>query len=116
LLALDFRKELWEAMQWTTPTFTELGLPHGSSNAVVCDFCPQHQLVLVPANRNSDDAESLEVVIRTRNTADSLPVLTLADADRVLREKSYAERVADRLLEYAFDIERYRGTGRLYLP
>ena len=26
------------------------------------------------------------------------------------------ERVANRLLEYAFEIDKYRGTGRLYLP
>ena len=54
--------------------------------------------------------------IREHNPPKSLPVLTLADGERIRHEKAYAERVADRLLQYAFDIDKYRGTGRLYLP
>jgi hypothetical protein len=58
----------------------------------------------------------LEATIRTHGTSQSLPVFTLADANRVLNERSYAERVSDRLLEFLFDIEGLRGAGRLYLP
>ena len=46
----------------------------------------------------------------------SLPVFTLANEQRVLRDRLYAEAVADRLLEFLFDIDSYRGTGRLYVP
>jgi hypothetical protein len=45
-----------------------------------------------------------------------LPVLTLADQDRVLRDRSYAGVVAERLLEILFDLDNLRGSGRLYLP
>ena len=41
---------------------------------------------------------------------------TFADANRVLSERSYAELVADRLLEYLYDMDNLRGAGRLYLP
>ena len=34
----------------------------------------------------------------------------------VLRDRQYAETVADRLIEALFDIDSYRGTGRIYLP
>ena len=44
------------------------------------------------------------------------PVPTLANDQRVLRDRPYAEAVADRLLEILFDIDNYRGTGRLYVP
>jgi hypothetical protein len=54
--------------------------------------------------------------IQQHNTPTSLPVFTLANEQRVLRDRLYAAAVADRLLEFLFDIDRYRGTGRLYLP
>jgi len=44
----------------------------------------------------------------------------LADAkandQRVLRDRLYAEAVANHLLEFLFDIGSYCGSGRLYLP
>ena len=73
-------------------------------------------MILITSNRNDDGPDSLEATIRTHGTPHSLPVFTLADAKRVLKERSYAELVADRLLEYLFDIEGLRGAGRLYLP
>jgi hypothetical protein len=33
-----------------------------------------------------------------------------------VRDKAYAERVAERLLDYLMTIENYRGVGRLYVP
>jgi hypothetical protein len=39
-----------------------------------------------------------------------------ANEQRVLRDRLYAEAVANRLLEFLFDIDSYRGSGRLYLP
>ncbi len=54
--------------------------------------------------------------MRAKNTATSLPVFTLANAERVFHSRDYAERVAVKLLEYLLDIDRVRGTGRLYLP
>jgi hypothetical protein len=47
---------------------------------------------------------------------DSLPVLTLADPDRIHREREYAELVVERLFEVLIDVNALRGTGRLYLP
>jgi len=43
-------------------------------------------------------------------------VLTLADAERVMADRAYAEQVAEALLEFLFKIDDIRGTGRLYLP
>jgi hypothetical protein len=42
--------------------------------------------------------------------------VTLADADRILDERAYAERAVVKLLEYLLDIDNYLGTGRLYVP
>jgi len=74
------------------------------------------QAILLTANRHDDGPESLEATIQQHNTTDSLSVFTFANDQRVLRDRPYAEAVADRLIEVLFDIDRYRGTGRLYLP
>ena len=116
LLRHDSRREVWESLASTVATFTDLGLQPNATDRAVWNACQEHQLVLVTANRNSDHAESLETTIATFSTSDSLPVLTLADPQRILRDREYAERVADRLLEYLFDCDHYLGTGRLFLP
>jgi hypothetical protein len=53
----------------------------------------------------------LEAVIRAENQPDCLPVVTIANPDRL-----YAETVAVRLLDYLILIENYRGAGRIYVP
>ena len=74
------------------------------------------QLILVTANRNAAGSDSLEMTLRAENTATSLPVFTIANEKRVFQSRDYAERVAVKLLDYLLDIDRVRGTGRLYLP
>jgi hypothetical protein len=73
-------------------------------------------VILITNNRNSDSPDSLEATIRRYNTAHSLPVFTIADLDKFRMNRSYAERVLERLLEYLLEIEGVRGTGRLFLP
>jgi hypothetical protein len=71
---------------------------------------------LSPLIETSTGPIHLEATIRTRGGPTSLPVFTLANADRVLLEPTYANRVAERLLDYFFIIDQVRGTGRLYVP
>ena len=78
--------------------------------------CQREQLVLITGNRNDDGPDSLEAVIRDENRPDSLPVFTLANANRILRDRGYAEQVAVRLLDDLMRIDEVRGVGRLYLP
>ena len=108
LLQEEPRAIFWNHLGLTFPTFTELGLHARSKDMDVWLKCQVEELVLITANRNDDDPDSLESTIRTYGTPTSLPVFTLADANRVLDERSYAETVADRLLEYLFDIENLR--------
>lgn len=86
------------------------------SDAVLWDVCQREQLVLITANRNADAPDSLEATLRARNAAESLPVLTLANPQRMVRSRAYAERVAARMLDYLMNIDGVRGAGRLYLP
>ena len=116
LLQDEGRAPFWNYLNLTTPTFAEIGLKPDESDWIVWQKCQEEGLVLVTSNRNAAGPDSLEMVIQTLGTPNSLPIFTLADGQRVLQERLYAERVADRLLEYLFDIEKCRGVGRLYLP
>ena len=67
-------------------------------------------------NRNLSGADSLEATIRQHNTPDCLPVLTIADVNKLNASKSYAEEVVETLLDYLQRIVSLRGTRRMYLP
>ena len=69
------------------------------------------------ANRNDDGPDSLEAVIRDRESAGQPAGRhNLETPGRVLKDRLYAERVAERLLEYLMRIDEVRGAGRLYVP
>lgn len=71
---------------------------------------------MITLNPNKDGADSLTSVIEAHNTPVSLPIITLAGPKRIIYERSYAERTADKLLEDLFSIDNYRGAGRIYIP
>ena len=96
-------------------SFADLGLPPDASDREVCEVCQHEQVVLVTANRNDAGPESLEATIQHQNTPQCLPVFTLANDQRVLRNRQYADTVADRLIEALFDIDSYHGIGGIYL-
>ena len=50
------------------------------------------------------------------NQPHSLPAITIADPDRVLKDRPYAEQLAERLLERLIAIDDFRGAGRIYVP
>jgi hypothetical protein len=107
---------LWQLLGLPLRTFRDLGLAPDVGDSVLWRRCQIEQIVLITANRNASGPGSLEATLRLHNRPDRLPVFTLADADRVLHSRDYAERVVERLLDYLIDIDNYRGPGRLYLP
>jgi hypothetical protein len=114
--ASDAWRHLWTGLGLVVEDFPGLGLSYDASDAVIWRTCQREGLVLVTGNRNRRGPDSLEAVIQDENRPDSLPVITLADADRVLRDRLYAERVAGGLLDYLMRIDEVRGVGRLYVP
>ena len=112
----DSWRDLWLGLGLVVENFPGLGLPLDAPDALIWRTCQREQLVLITGNRNKDGADSLEAVIREENQADSLPVITIADTERVLQDWAYAERVAVRLLDYLMRIDQVRGTGRIYVP
>ncbi len=97
--------------------FRDIYLAATADDEVVWRFCQEHQYILLTGNRRTDDGEkSLELIMQRFNTPQSLPILTIGNLKRVNADLSYRERCAERLAEIVYDLDRYLGSGRLYLP
>lgn len=96
-------------------TFREVGLSMESSDRMVWRYAQENQMMILTANRNMKGEDSLEQVMREENTANSFPVLTIGNLDR-LDEANYRERCVERLIELVLDIDNYKGAGRLFIP
>jgi len=68
-----------------------------------------------PYPRKRDGLDSLEQIIKSFYKDNIIPVITIGDPKRVVKDRDYAESCAARLLDYLLDIEGLRGVGRLYL-
>ncbi len=108
--------DLWRELNVTVYNLDDLGLPTDASDLELWQRCQERDLVLLTANRNLEGDDSLEATIRRLNRSESLPVLTLSNPLRIIQDKRYAHLVAERLCEYLIEIDRYRGTGRIFLP
>jgi len=109
-------REIWVSLGLKVETFASLGLAIDAPDRLIWELCQERETILLTNNRNQEGPDSLEATLRAHNTATSLPVFTLASAERILHSKDYADRVAEQLLRYLLDIDNIRGTGRLYLP
>ena len=94
LLQEEPRAEFWGHLNLTVPTFAESAFTRADLDVWL--KCQAEELLLITANRNDDGPDSLEATIRaTQHQQKCLPVFTLADANRILNERFYAEMVAD---------------------
>ena len=96
-------------------TFADVDLPIDSSDRNVWQFVQEHRLILLTANRNNDDEDSLQQTLWDENQPTSLPVVTIGIIDRV-EEHSYRKQCAEKLVDIVMNIENYLGVGRIYIP
>jgi hypothetical protein len=108
--------DVWASLACRVDSFERLGLAKNTIDSEVWRLCQELGIVLVTGNRNADDDTSLEMTIRDHGTERSLPVITIGDSKRLLRDTDYARAATAKLLEYLFDLENIRGAGRLYIP
>ena len=109
-------RELWESADVPVFTFEMLEWPRNLDDLSLWLQCQERDIVLLTGNRNLESPLSLEAAIRQRGNEQSLPVLTLANPDRVLKSGDYAERTAIRMLECLLEIDALRGCGRIFIP
>lgn len=116
MLSGTFNSEGWtELFPVRFVTFEEVGLSVDSNDRVVWRFAQKHRMLLLTDNRNMRKEDSLEQTLREENTATSLPVLTIGNVNRVV-EREYRQRCPTRLAEIIFELEKYRGASRLFIP
>jgi hypothetical protein len=97
--------------------FTDVGLPFNAHDEAVWQLCQKEDYLLLTGNRRTvDGKDSLELVIRRLYALHILPVVTIGDLNRVLHDRDYCDRCAERLAEIVLDVEILRGVTRLYLP
>ena len=115
---------------WSSPDFFELlaetgctfessarlGLEPNTPDSVVWNLCQEREIILLTGNRNADGHDSLEETIRREFMADSLPVFTISNPSRLMKDPQYAEQVAARIHDYLQELDRLKGAGRVYLP
>lgn len=116
VLESDSWRELWRGLGLTVYVFADLGLTPDTPDSQLWEVCQEQQLILITSNRNAEGPDSLEATIGARNTPESLPVFTVADAEQIRHSREYADRVVESLLDALFVIDNLRGTGRIYLP
>ena len=96
-------------------TLGEIGLEQDTSDREVWRWCQRNSYLLLTANRNQKDPDSLQLTIREENTPDSLPVITISNQQR-LHNAAYREACIDRLLTFVLELSDHLGAGRLYVP
>jgi hypothetical protein len=64
--------EFWTHLQLSCVSFADVGLDPADTDAVVWQRCQDQRLLLITKNRNDYGADSLQNVIRTRNTSQCL--------------------------------------------
>jgi hypothetical protein len=117
LIWTQFAAVEWQAMNLSSlATLDQLGIGANASDREIWLFCQHESFLLLTANRNMDGDDSLEAVIRKHGRHDSLPVLTLADPDRVLEDAAYRELCAYRIAGIALDLDHSRGITRVFIP
>lgn len=109
-------KLFWDDLQLQYVHFADIGLAVDALDSLVWETCQKEELILLTANRNKNDPDSLEATIQTRNTPTSLPVFTIANVPHLRASRKYADRIIDKLLDSLLRIDDLRGIGRLFLP
>lgn len=108
--------DVWNYLDLAVVTFEDIGLARDADDRTLWRKCQQEELILITINRNARGPDSLEAVILSENADQSLPVVTLANPDRIRMDRDYAAKSAESLLDLLFDVERYLGIGRVYVP
>jgi hypothetical protein len=113
-----------ESPEWVDLTATlelqfielqDVELPIDAPDGAVWQRSQDIGALLITGNRSSGEG-SLEQTIAELAGPESLPVLTIGDPRRVIRDAVYAHECAISLLDFVERIETLRGTGRLFIP
>ncbi len=109
------KTELPDLLQMKMVMFADVGLAENSNDREVWRFAQANNMILLTDNRSDNEKDSLEQTIREENLLDSLPVLTIGSLKRI-KERCYREKCAERIAEIVFELNNYKGSGRIFIP
>ena len=92
--------DLWAETGCVFESFDRLGLELNTLDSVVWQLCQEREIILITGNRNAEGEDSLEATIRREGTPHSIPVFTISDPTRLMKDRQYAEQVAARVHDY----------------
>lgn len=104
-----------DALDIRLATFDKVALTSASTDREVWQRVQELGMLLITANRNRSGTDSLEQVLRDEHSAESLPVLTVSQAKRLLQDRVYRNACAERIAEIIVDLDIYRGVPRLFI-
>lgn len=105
-----------DALDIRLATFDKVALTSASTDREVWQRVQELGMLLITANRNRSGTDSLEQVLRDEHSAESLPVLTVSQAKRLLQDRVYRNACAERIAEIIVELDIYRGVPRLFIP
>jgi hypothetical protein len=97
--------------------FEAVDLPITSTDEEVWRFCQENGYYLLTGNRGTKtEMVSLHAVLNRLADEKSLPVITIGNLSRVIKDQIYCNACAEALAEIILNAELYIGTPRLYIP
>ena len=107
--------DLAAALELQFVEFKDVELPIDAPDGTVWQRSQEVGALLITGNRASGEG-SLDQTIAERSGPESLPVLTIGDPRRVMRDPVYAQECVISLMDFVERIETLRGSGRLFIP
>ena len=116
LFIAGLRETRWDqALILEFKRLRDFGLPDNHPDREIWRFVQEQRIWLVTNNRNDDSETSLQATIEREGAANSLPVITVSDKNKLYLAE-YRQQAAASLVEIVIYPEKYLGTGRLYIP
>jgi hypothetical protein len=94
-------------------TFADHNLPRDLDDRPLWNFCQSNGWVLFTNDKNNDDSDSLQATLDDSWKVGHLPVLTLSNQGKFVRDGLYTRQVASDTAELLLDIKL---GGPLYRP
>lgn len=98
-------------------TFKDVGLEENATDELVWLRCQERNCILVTGNHTTvDGPASLEMVLQRVATSSSLPVLTIGKLDKIIHDAAYRDTCAESIALIVFELDKFRGIPRLFIP
>lgn len=92
--------------------FFDVYLPDDADDLTIARFCQKYNCLFLSGDRITKNGDaSFQAAF-----SNTLPVLTISNLARIIREPDYGQQCAANLAEMVIDLEYYQGITRLYLP